>query len=367
MLVNIWRRKLEGNQMKKRLWILGWLAILAFTGALDARAVLLYVSSPGSDSVLRYDGTTGAFLGVFASGNGLHFPSDILVGPDGNIYVSNNLGIPAESGILRFDRATGAPRPSPGNSGAFFVSPGSGGLFGPEAFTFGPDGRLYATSVVTGGGLAHGGVLRYDGTTGAFLDTFVLYSNSNLDFPNDIVFGPDGNLYVSHTTVDGQHGGVLRYDGTTGGLLGDFAVGGPLVGTGGILFAPNGDLYVSNRGGDSILRYDGKTGAFIDTFVPSGSGGLQRPRGLAFGPDGDLYVSSSGGPQGVLRYNQTSGAFIDVFAANARSPQGIVFASSVVPEPGTMVLLAVGLALIARILLRRAPQAVYAPSPRVRT
>ena len=34
-------------------------------------------------------------------------------------------------------------------------------------------------------------------------------------------------------------------------------------------------LYVSNSGTNSILRYNASTGAFIGTFVPSGSGGLQ--------------------------------------------------------------------------------------------
>ncbi len=33
------------------------------------------------------------------------------------------------------------------------------------------------------------------------------------------------------------------------------------------------DLLVSSLGTDSVLRYDGTTGAFIDAFVPAGSGG----------------------------------------------------------------------------------------------
>src|SRR5262245_18078334 len=129
----------------KPLWLLGPLAILTLvtTATLDARGDSLYVSSPGADSVLRYDAAAGAFLGPFASGNGLHIPSGILFGPDGNLYVSNNVAVAAEAGVLRFDGATGAPRPSAGNPSAFFVSPGSGGLLGPASFTFGPDGRLY--------------------------------------------------------------------------------------------------------------------------------------------------------------------------------------------------------------------------------
>ncbi len=41
-----------------------------------------------------------------------------------------------------------------------------------------------------------------------------------------------------------------------------------------------------------MLRYDGSTGAFLDVFVPAGSGGLDGPLNATFGPDGNLYVGS---------------------------------------------------------------------------
>ena len=53
-------------------------------------------------------------------------------------------------------------------------------------------------------------------------------------------------------------------------------------------------------------------GDFIDVFA-SGSG-LDAPNGLVFGPDGNLYVSSANTDQ-VLRYNGNTGAFIDVFVS----------------------------------------------------
>ena len=59
--------------------------------------------------------------------------------------------------VLRYDSSTGA------FLGAF-VSEGSGGLFGPVGLTFGPDGNLYVSDEITSQ------VLRYDGSTGAFLD-----------------------------------------------------------------------------------------------------------------------------------------------------------------------------------------------------
>ena len=75
-----------------------------------------------------------------------------------------------------------------------------------------------------------------------------------------------------------------------------------------------------------VLRFDGTTGAFIDAFVPAMSGGLDGPFGLVFGPDGNLYVSSSSTNE-VLRYNDTTGAFIDVFASGGglENPSFLVF------------------------------------------
>ena len=80
-------------------------------------------------------------------------------------------------------------------TGAFlgvFVAAGSGGLDGPQGIAFGADGHLYVSSSVTNT------ILRYDGSTGAFLDAFVpAAANGGLSTPAGLTFGPDGNLYVA--------------------------------------------------------------------------------------------------------------------------------------------------------------------------
>jgi hypothetical protein len=147
---------------------------------------------------MHYDGVTGDFLGEFVTSEsgGMIGPAGLTFGPDGNLYVANW----ESCNVTRFQGPTGpapgAPMPSAGNSGAVFI-PGDGGSPWPG------QGRC-----VEGG----------------------------------VIFGPDGNLYVTYTDWTGQ--------------------------------------YKGNHG--TVRRFDGVTGAFIDDFVPPGSGGLENPLFLTF-------------------------------------------------------------------------------------
>ncbi len=209
-----------------------------------------------------------------------------------------------------------------GRTGTFldvFVASGSGGLDGPTDLLFGPDGHLYVSS------FHNSRVLRYNGGTGAFLDEFVDPGSGGLVNPEGLVFGPDGEFYVSNS-APGVLDSVLRYDGTTGAFRDEFAAvgSGGLDGAGDLLFGPDGNLYVASGETDSVLRYNGTTGAFSDAFVAAGSGGLDFPFGLAFGPDGNFYVSNRLG-NNVLRYHGTGGSFIDAFAAGGGLNQPAYF------------------------------------------
>src|SRR5262245_31730341 len=85
-----------------------------------------------TNTILKYDGLTGSFLGTFVPPGppaSLQQPDlGFTQGPDLNIYKENF----NQSSVLRFDPVTGAALPAPGQTGANFVPPGSGGLKGTE-------------------------------------------------------------------------------------------------------------------------------------------------------------------------------------------------------------------------------------------
>jgi DNA-binding beta-propeller fold protein YncE len=291
----------------------------------------LLVADFTRDSVKRYNGLTGAFVDTFVPkhNGGMNQAYGVLFGPnDHHLYVSTGeFGGPGQlKGVLRYDGATGA------FIDQFTVG---GNLSSPRGIIFGPDGNLYVTDrkYIGKDWQLEGRVARFDGTTGAYLGDFVPLGSGGLSIPTQLVFGPsveDGgslDLYVVSTGTDS----VLRYDGTTGEFLGAFVASGSggLVGPATMTFGPNGDLYVANLYSSdlSVKRFEGPSestpGAFVETFVPAGSGGLRAPAGLIFGPDGnddgqlDLYLAEvdvhSFNKASVKRYDGVTGEFIDTF------------------------------------------------------
>lgn len=158
-------------------------------------------------------------------------------------------------------------------------------------------------------------VVIFDERTGRFGGEFIAAGTGGLSSPDDLTYGPDGNLYVSSGTE--TSGAILKFDGKTGDFLGRFDQGGSLLRPYGNAFGPDGNLYVSSFRSDEILRFDGTTGKFLDVFA-FGTGtanGLNGPNDLLFDEDGNLYVTTQGsvadGKGGieflfesqVLRYN----------------------------------------------------------------
>lgn len=319
---------------------------------------VLLVADSNGNQVLAYDAKTGAFRGVYVppGTGGLDNPDlGMIGGPDGNVYVNSyGSGTTPINSVMRYDGTTGAPLPSTGRTGANFVTPNDGGLQGTEGLAFGADGFLYVANDTTQpayGGVP-GNILRFNGTTGDFVGVFVPSGNGGLGYANDLHFGPDGNLYVDNSSGAGKdHGKILRFDAATGDPLPSAGRGGAnfitpndggLSWANGFAFGPDGMLYVANdftpNGPSTILRFDGTTGNFVDVFV---SGGLGFVDGIVWGPDGNLYVTSNTSTQASVNRYDASGKLIDVFitpgAGGLQFSAGLLFwdLPDASPPPGS--------------------------------
>ncbi len=258
----------------------------------------LFVSSYSGNRVLRYSETNGAPIGtgifVSAGSGGLELPHGLAFGPDGHLYVASA----GNDAILRYNGSTGA------FLGAF-VPAGTGGLDYPVWLEFRPDGFLYVSSQL------NNAVLRYNATNGAFAGAFVTNGSGGLNGPSGMTWGADGHLYVV-----GRFGNqLLKYDGTNGTYLQTIVTGGPLSQPFGVKVGPDRHLYVVSGNGNAVARFHGETGTFLGNFVAAGSGTLSLPIDLSFGPNGDLFVASFNNNK-VTRYNGGTGALIADFVAS---------------------------------------------------
>ncbi|WP_417388924.1 GEVED domain-containing protein [Gimesia sp.] len=174
-----------------------------------------------------------------------------------------------------------------------------------------------------------------EGQPGNYLGEFV--SEDYLNSPRDLIFGPDGNLYVSNgfEGSDGSDHTIERFDGQTGEPITDdpFVIpgSGGLKIPNGIAFGPDGDLYVASSGTGQILRYDGDTGAVVGSGVFASLGSLSQPRFITFGPDGNLYVGTTGLQKRIYQIDFLTGAvstFVDAAELDSGTPYGLAFDAS---------------------------------------
>lgn len=273
---------------------MGWGLFIPVTPVL-AQKMDLFVSSRTTNSVKRYDGETGQYLGDFIppGSGGLRTTQEVVFGPDGRFYVSGR----GNSAILVYDPVSGSPL------GAFTEGYT---LDNPTKMRFGPDGNLY----VAQWGTSQSSVVRFD-EHGTFIDEFT----EDLNNPMDHAWDADGNYYVA---VFGSRD-VRRYG--PDGTFSDIFISG-LQGPVNLWFDDQGDLLVSDWTVGTVKRYDGQTGAFKSNFIT----GMTRTEGIAIGPDGALYLCDWQNNV-VNRYDATTGALLDTFASGGflNNPNSVIF------------------------------------------
>ncbi len=183
---------------------------------------VLFVADLGDDkpagSVSAYHAQTGAFLGNLplpTGFSGQFHPRGLVFGPDGRLYVSGrNIPEPCGGGVLRYDVPTSDPAtwrfPK---DGVFVANPGActpGLLHRPEGLVFGPNGNLYVTSFnSTGGDPTDTDKILVYNARGKPVDHIDLDTASQpRTFAQALLFGPGGKLFVPINNT----GEVRRYD-----------------------------------------------------------------------------------------------------------------------------------------------------------
>lgn len=223
----------------------------------------LYVSDGSNHRILRYDGTTGDFIDVFAQGPELIGPTHILFHGD-DVFVAMWNQALFRGGIARIDTQTGAIEATFGTNFGRTNGPG-----------IGPDGNLYANDF----DLRR--IRVFDPQTGGFLRAFG--GPVILGQPMEITFEPDGKLLVTD-----WNGGLRRVDPVSGTLVQNLVSG--LNNSLSHKYAPDGTLIADSHFDRQLRRFDAQTGTSLGTWIDLGFEPdkfifmpIPEPSGLAWG------------------------------------------------------------------------------------
>lgn len=323
-------------------------AALACVAALASAGPSVARAAPGQELLVlpgwyqivdRFDANTGVFLGELVHMEDTHGSNafhKMTLGPDGLLYVTDVLPTSLSTGILVLNPGTGeVVRQFDRVDGAW-----------PNDITFGPDGDVYVSVIPSLEGRTVGHVWRF-GATGAFKG----------EFAHDVGFGSlsweaDGNLYMSRGYGLSD---VLVLDGTTGALLRTLRTAETTSATS-HGFGSDGLLYVADDQQAEIDVYDPSDMSFVKSIRHEG---MIFPTNVQFESDGMLYVSDPFS-RSIHRYDIRTGLVQTIVAESPEMvyPTDVVLFTRAIPEPSTLGLLLAGIAMLASVARRREARAM---------
>jgi hypothetical protein len=326
---------------------------MAASASPSARADALYIGDDSDASVKRFDADTGAPLDAEAFISGVNSPRGVVIDGDRLLVADQNANTNLHGEVLSFDVASGA------SLGTVVAESNKDAPFVPRGMVLGLDNDLFVGNITTANGKSHGELLQYNATSGALISrnrANGLDGFRNHDFHlRGVVIGPDDMVYAASFTSlkTGLGGAVLRFhpDGTFSDVfIADAGGFGQLNRPEGLVFGPEGNLYVTSFRAapgdvDGVRIYD-PSGAFlsqIDYYDPA-----TEPRvtaqALLFGPDDKLFVPMTSSGE-VRRYNTPTTGDYSTFIAAGTDLGAPVFLTFGETDPSTLAYGRMGAAL----------------------
>lgn len=258
-------------------------------GLIEGPDGAVYVCSIDDHAIYRIDRKTAKITRV-APKHEMNEPYELRFDKAGNLFFVDM----KRAVVEKLDKRTGKVSRVAGTGETGFS--GDGGpadkaqLKQPHSIAFDPEGRLMICD------LANHRVRRVDLKTGV-IDTWIGGADNPIKSPRALDVDPQGQIWLASREtniiykVDGKSGALTPFAGT--GKKGNTGDGGPaleatLNGPKGVVWSPDGWVYIADTENHSVRRINRKTG-IVETVLKD----LKRPHGVGVTKKGEILVGDS--------------------------------------------------------------------------